>query len=279
MNLNLFIKKYICNAPHLKKKPEFLFKYYKIEGKDDKGVACLERIKKILIDSEIYFAKPLEDFNDLFDCKPLYKIIGSNRENRNFFKKIIKDYRNDLPENQLKSASIDFTNNDGNIVYAERELQNRLEKMINEYRIFCMSDVPDNILMWAYYADSHKGICLKFCLQEDRDIFKNTFKVRYEKRYPIFNHVKDNRDKLIRNSFFIKSFNWHHEGEWRAIYKNNEGVHPYKEGFLNGIIFGANINSDKKSEILSWVNGLNTKPKKYQAKLKKGFYGIDIETD
>ena len=31
-----------------------------------------------------------------------------------------------------------------------------------EWGIYCLSAVPDHILMWAHYADGHRGFCLQF---------------------------------------------------------------------------------------------------------------------
>ena len=47
------------------------------------------------------------------------------------------------------------------------------EYLINNIGIFSLSKVPDNILMWSHYADSHKGIVLEF---DSNHAYFNKFK-------------------------------------------------------------------------------------------------------
>lgn len=40
-----------------------------------------------------------------------------------------------------------------------------IEKLKNEFQtggIFCLTETNDATLMWSYYADSHKGICIGY---------------------------------------------------------------------------------------------------------------------
>jgi hypothetical protein len=47
-------------------------------------------------------------------------------------------------------------------------LKNPFKKMISDnYRIICFSQSCESPLMWAHYADNHKGVCLKFEVHED----------------------------------------------------------------------------------------------------------------
>ena len=37
-----------------------------------------------------------------------------------------------------------------------------MEKDINNFGAFSMSQLKDNILMWSHYANQHKGFCIEF---------------------------------------------------------------------------------------------------------------------
>lgn len=111
--------------------------------------------------------------------------------------------------------------------------------------------------MWGYYADSHKGICIKY-------VFPSAF-TDHE-------HQKDNKVLILRNvnynetydpqsdsfnytdAFFTKSKDWSHEGECRLVYFHTENKTPtYKwvnlpEHCIKEIYIGyAATNEDKRA--------------------------------
>jgi hypothetical protein len=54
-------------------------------------------------------------------------------------------------------------------------LKNPFKKMVSDkYGIICFSKTFESPLMWAHYADKHKGVCLKFEVRED-DCFDITY--------------------------------------------------------------------------------------------------------
>lgn len=80
----------------------------------------------------------------------------------------------------------------------------------------------DNILMWAYYANSHKGLCLAYDINilnpsvaEQQALINSLRKVWYSsERY---------EDENGNYSPFIKAQEWSHEQEWRLFNKTNKG--------------------------------------------------------
>ena len=77
--------------------------------------------------------------------------------------------------------------------------------------------------MWSYYADSHRGICIKYVFPEnftsEREgevlILRN---VNYE---DLYNPQTDTFS--FRQAFFAKGKDWAHEGECRLVYFNEKG--------------------------------------------------------
>jgi len=88
----------------------------------------------------------------------------------------------------------------------------------NKYTGCCFSERWDSLLMWAHYADSHKGVCLQF--KDDSDpkklpagcLFK---KVRYSTHYPKLDaaRVSEFEETLL----LTKSTDWMYEEEWRFV--------------------------------------------------------------
>jgi hypothetical protein len=104
------------------------------------------------------------------------------------------------------------------------------KEFCKSFRIFCVSEVHDDLLMWAHYAQNHEGIVIKFkCLRElDRPLCA-AVPVNYQKKFPV---IVDDINKYIRHltgqeelpfddlfKYFAstKSDHWSYEKEWRCI--------------------------------------------------------------
>lgn len=112
--------------------------------------------------------------------------------------------------------------------------------------ICCFSTLDDNILLWSYYSDGHKGICLKFDTTEDVVVFKELVVVSYEKELRHYNHFLDSKKSA---DYFIKpkSLKWSHESEIRIvktkydiIENENKRTFKFRSQALKEIIFGKN---------------------------------------
>ncbi len=77
--------------------------------------------------------------------------------------------------------------------------------------VYSLSKDYKNELLWAYYADSHKG----FCIEYDYDILKqypcnedNFFDVKYSKNVPIINLGIIFDISILKKSLVTKSLSW-----------------------------------------------------------------------
>lgn len=86
---------------------------------------------------------------------------------------------------------------------------------------FCLTEKPDDLLMWAHYADHHRGTVLEFDPQHEffnrrlnpQDDFRHFRKVVYTRDRPnIFL-----TDSNAVDFFYFKSKEWEYEQEWRLI--------------------------------------------------------------
>lgn len=97
--------------------------------------------------------------------------------------------------------------------------------------ILCLSETPDNILMWSHYSANHTGLVFEFNdahvfldqRQTGNELQGHVRKVRYSKDRPkltIFNPSlsdEENRRNWINDFLWVKSSNWEYEKEWRMI--------------------------------------------------------------
>lgn len=80
----------------------------------------------------------------------------------------------------------------------------------SKYGITCYSETATNLLLWAHYADKHKGVVLGF--DANHSFFENLKRVKYVDRME--QHGSSNFDIILQ-----KSDNWIYEKEWRQVWE------------------------------------------------------------
>jgi len=130
------------------------------------------------------------------------------------FKALLDSLLNQLPEARQK-----IQNFEEHLIPKMQEIMDRkLEEMIG---ILCLSESAENLLMWAHYADSHRGFVIEFdehspffdCRLNPEDEFRHLRKVSYSFTRPslILSDVVD------FTPFMTKGIDWRYEAEWRMI--------------------------------------------------------------
>src|SRR5262249_53331053 len=70
-----------------------------------------------------------------------------------------------------------------NKVQASR--MSKLYKILDQsFGVLCLSECPDDILLWSHYADSHRGLCLEFDVAGYSEVFPRLHAVKYQDEYP-----------------------------------------------------------------------------------------------
>jgi hypothetical protein len=95
----------------------------------------LNHVKAAILGSEYFFGNPL-NFNDPFDCKPNFRLSGSNSNKYSCIR------------NQLCNA-------------------------LSQIGIFCVAEELYNTLMWSHYTNGHRGVALQFSTHKIREAIKN----------------------------------------------------------------------------------------------------------
>lgn len=97
-------------------------------------------------------------------------------------------------------------------------MAHKLEDLIG---ILCLSESAENLLMWAHYADSHRGFVIEFderspffdCRVSSKDELRYLRKVSYSPTRPSLT-LADVDDFA---PFMTKGTDWKYESEWRMI--------------------------------------------------------------
>lgn len=149
------------------------------------------------------------------------------------------------------------------------------ELVTKKVGVLCVSEVADDLLMWAHYADSHGGICL--VLKRDNPFFANAHPVNYQKLRPEVNPLIDSYEEMLDKSMFTKSDHWKYEKEWRILqYKGGAARYTLPTESLVGIILGAQIESENEQKIIKWASTSPSKPWIRKAKLSNTKFSLSI---
>ena len=185
------------------------------------------------------------------------------------------DYQKQI--NFLKNM---FPQQTSNIASSEQILINIIGMKDTKLGIFSLSKRFDDELLWAHYADSHKGFCIKYDL--DRLLSRQnpehrSFDIIYSNKLPKLNliHIigKD-PDVLIKTMLGFKSKRWKYEKELRII-TENQGLNPYDYRAVESIYFGLKMATEEISQVMEALQG--RKIKYFQMQLKANSFKFEAK--
>lgn len=103
----------------------------------------------------------------------------------------------------------------GNAEKFAQNYQMAFPQKLNAYfGVLCFSTSNDSLLMWAHYADSHKGFVLEFETEDNE--FKelgDLYEVKYNKARPIL----DPAQTPTMEVYMRKGKEWEYEHEYRLV--------------------------------------------------------------
>ncbi len=155
-------------------------------------------------------------------------------------------------------------------------------KLIREQKVYskgisCFSTEFDSMLMWAYYADGHKGFCLEF--NTEYEPFSKMHKVKYKRELPsidanqIFTDFSGNIE-IVEAYLLSKYEGWSHENEWRVLHDKNRIAFGYKPNALTGVYFGSKMSLTDFEIIAVIIKSQHSNCKFYQMEKAPGQFKI-----
>ncbi|PBJ11517.1 DUF2971 domain-containing protein [Flavobacterium sp. ACN6] len=125
--------------------------------------------------------------------------------------------------------------------------------------IYALSKTYLDELLWAHYANSHKG----FCIEYDSDLLISSFKTEKVFSYSVLygNNppeitIKDitiKNDGLIYKMTAYKSKRWEYEKEYRIV-TDNFGKQSYNYEAVKSIYFGLRMDKDQKLRMMKQLS-------------------------
>lgn len=257
---------------------------------------------------------PPKEFNDPFETFPNFKSMAPHQAIDEFFEsfdsepgyyeEILKDclakdprfqqlpdpYKKlmaGIAEKRLEANRPEMSKQVKDFGSSAMKFQGKLKTLMVEttlkafnlsFAILCLTEKKDNLLMWAHYANNHKGFVLEFFPnhsffdQNDKPtIAGHLRKVRYTLERPEFiffdnNLPKDHVTKnWVDNLIWVKSKHWDYEEEWRILSTLNRCEKIITNGeieihlftlpldAIKSIYFGCRMNDEKKNEFIRLI--------------------------
>lgn len=145
--------------------------------------------------------------------------------------------------------------NMGNWYYiASRTLSYQARSFLDKYRFLSLSDKATSAQMWAYYADTFKGLCLVFnttkSFKNYEDILYLDEKTRENICEIIENPDDDELNLITKYNLLLKSDDWQKEHEVRIIVDSDQKFIHFDNNELVAIILGHNIDENFEKSII-----------------------------
>ena len=179
--------------------PKKIYKYYRLDDNVENNSRRLANVKSNLIWSSIY-----SEFNDPFECQYMY-----------------------LTENDLEE--IGFPKE------SKKIWDSIIEQLRQRITTICFTQNPNDMPMWAHYANEHKGFCIEYEVVDAKNLYpvlyvKNRMKaisLFVELFYVVFNEYADleerkNAFKFVMLLSAFKEESWKAENEIRAVFMNSK---------------------------------------------------------
>lgn len=238
-------------------------------------------LEATLRDRTIYLSSP-QSFNDPWDCRPWFDLEALQDPN--------------VREAHIAWFMRQSTQTKESDAIEMRHTPNLLRHMIeecsvgvcndlnNNYRVYCLTPNENNALMWAHYADKHKGICLQFDVRTSPvDL---AYKIEYQQNLPPSLLIQNNEEPAIK-ALFTKSDAWAYENEFRILARDAKSPLPdipiTKDNLLKladrvliGIIIGCQ--SEDSDEIVEIVDRHQPSITVRKAVRMPHRYGLTFET-
>lgn len=253
-----------------------LYKYHSIQSEEH-----LDYVYDTIVRNKLFFKNPFE-FNDPFDCQLTVTVENVSPEKLAQFGIIL--YSMTIPGFNTESTDrvINAAHTNKNLSeQISQSLKEVIDQLNNATMIHCLSEVPDDILMWSHYASAHSGITIGYNKNKLLKHFKNNvFKVDYHDNYPSLIEFIDNFPNPLNSmKLFLlrKSTHWKYEKEWRVLQMSKNKYFDIPKDIIESLIFGCRCKKPIRDRIIKEVSRHNLNLKLFEAVKNNSSYKVDIQ--
>lgn len=209
----------------------------------------LDWLKPVIIKSELYFPTP-DELNDPAEAKPRLAKLSLDKICEFLYGMFVINNPG-LPSKsyQFTKAQIEYNGTKFGPDVLLKEMSKALHTEFMTIRIYSMSKRPDNMALWAKYADNNKGYCLEF---SNRGFFSAAREVDYANTTDF-----DPTDPDQINAYFLfeKTLDWQTEEEVRLVTpRGAKSIMNFDPKLLTKLIIGQHMSDANIKTIQKWAN-------------------------
>lgn len=233
------------------------------------------------------------------DPRTFSAVVGSERAVVESISILIRssqpDKRNKL-EALLARSSLEAL--DPELTVIRETMESQRDRIIAHFQnagIFCATRERANLLMWAHYADQHRGVVFGFRPDLERDSYLRLLEpVEYTDDRPTFYGSIGNMaqgavlDEAAIRAFnrrlvYSKSTHWSYEAEeriyvpWEVADGEPASYLPFYPEELAELYLGCRATEEFKLEICAAARALNSEVAIYDVRPAKDSYALDFE--
>lgn len=257
--------------------PKILYKYRQWNN---------EFHKHLLTDNEIFLASPA-NLNDPFDASMPFRYDPKEMTPENITQKLLTQGRLRWPnisEEELHQRAYveQFSGRFANDEYWKDQHSKIKENLHRSFGLLSLTKHRDNLLMWAHYADSHKGFCVGIDTEHLFETVGGAFgPVIYQDDFPflpLLTEEGQDIETMIR-MLNTKSPHWGYEDEFRLTKHGASNVSfKLKPDAIAEVILGCNISKKDQVEIIKVLDERLPNTKIFQATTNSESFKLDINS-
>lgn len=252
--------------------------------------AQLDCLEDTLRENHIHCSNP-ENFNDPWDCKPYFDPSSvDDPVHREQWIEFFKEHAfamllPDLQAEMLRDLGPSWYENTTFLRQCvEKTRKAVLTNNAAKFRVFYLAPAATSLLMWAHYADKHKGLCLEFDATKEK-LWQARRVVYLDKLPHLTADLMTNPEMLLERSLLTKSTEWSYEEEYRILGRDADPAFSLATesdflqlptGAITAVIAGSRANIDAVREtVRKCAPGLPVK----RAMMRSHEYHLDIIDD
>ena len=237
--------------------PAILYKYRTFDP-DRKHLKALEN-------AELFFPSP-RHFNDPFDCSLHYDLDGleSGLALRWAVDFVGRELPHLVPDQRESLARRRWHEIRSQPDYAKRFHDYVIETNQHKFGICSLTPLARNLLMWAHYAEDHKGFCVGINMlamvpfqndQAKQGDLIDLYKVEYAEAMPRINFfqsmLSETGDDDALTLITTKSTDWKYEQEYRLVrWHKADSCISIGRGALAWVILGCRTSDENREQVL-----------------------------
>lgn len=169
----------------------------------------------------------------------------------------------EMIKRQIDLLTKSFGSNKTSIDHLSSALDNLMDRK-SKVGIYSLSTSFDHELLWAHYANSHKGFCIQYDLNLliNQNIYQefHIFPVDYKRKLPSINieDISKEKEVFFQKLLGTKSKLWDYEDEVRII-TDTIGENDYDYSAVTAIYFGYRMLGEHKDKMMDRLQGRGIK--------------------